>query len=133
MSAPGVSVARIDELEEVETDFPGRWHPVRHPMGIQAFGANAWTGDAGEDVIEEHDENTDGAGHEELYLVFRGAARFTVAGDAIEAAAGTLIAIPDPAVRRSAVADEDGTIVFAVGAPRGKAYEVADWEARRLS
>ena len=132
MSAGPVSVARIDALDEVETDFPGRWHPVRHPMGIQAFGANAWSGDAGDQVIEDHDELTDGAGHEEIYLVFRGAARFTVAGDEVEAPAGTLLAVTDPALRRRALAVEDGTIVFAVGAPRGQAYEVAGWEARRI-
>ena len=132
MSA-GVSVARIDALEEVETDFPGRWYPVRHPTGIQAFGANAWSGEAGEVVIEEHDEHVGGAaGHEEIYLVFRGSATFTIDGDSVAAPAGTLIAISDPAIRRAAVADEEGTIVFAVGAPRGEAYEVAPWERRRL-
>lgn len=128
-----VSVARIDELPAAESDLPGGWHPIRHPMGIEAFGANAWSGDAGVEVIEEHDEVGGGAAsHEELYLVVRGNATFTVAGDAIQAPAGTLVAITDPTLVRRAVAREDGTLILAVGAPRGEAYEVADWERRHM-
>ena len=40
-------------------------------MGVSAFGINAYTGaNAGDEVIEPHDEQGDGSGHhEELYVV----------------------------------------------------------------
>ena len=62
----------------------------------------------------------------------RGRATFTVAGETIDAPAGTFVSVPDPGVERKAVAAEDGTAIFAVGAPRGRAYEVSPWERRRV-
>jgi hypothetical protein len=38
--------------------------------------------------------------------------------------------LPDPEVRRHAVADEAGTTVLSFGAPRGEAFTVSGWEAR---
>jgi hypothetical protein len=48
------------------------------------------------------------------------------------APAGTLLAIHDPSVVRSAVAEEDGTAILAVGTPVGGQYEISDWEKREL-
>ena len=131
-----MSVARVAALDELAGEQWGNgieWRPVRHHLGIEAFGAGAWLGDAGVEVIEEHTEEVENAdGHEELYLVMRGRARFTVGGDEIDAPAGTFVAVPDPAAARKAWALEDGTAILAVGAPRGRAYEVAPWERRRL-
>ena len=129
----GVRHAHVDELEAERWGTGLLWRPVRHQLGIEAFGAGSWHGDAGTELIEEHterDENTDE--HEELYLVFRGRATFTAGGEAIDAPAGTLVAVSDPAVRRKAVAVEDGTAILAGGAPRGRAYEVSAWERRDL-
>jgi hypothetical protein len=66
-------------------------------------------------VIEPHDETSAGAGaHQELYLVASGAARFTVEGEAVEAPAGTLIAV-EPGVKREAIATDDGTTIVVIG------------------
>ena len=46
-----------------------------------------------------------------------GRATFTVGGEHLDAPAGTLVFLPEPATRRGAVADEDGTTVLAVGFP----------------
>ena len=91
------------------------WYPIQHHFGLGAFGVNAFGGDAGTMLVAEHDERE--SGQEELYLVVRGAARFTLAGETHDVPAISVVAIPDPAVRRAAVATEDGTIVLAVGAP----------------
>jgi len=50
----------------------------------------------------------------------------------VNAWAGTLIAIHDPSVVRSAVAVEDGTAILAVGTPIGEKFEVEDYEKRML-
>ena len=62
-------VMRLDEMEAIPVAGV-RWKPVRRTLGIEAFGINAYTGDAGEHVVEEHDEQGGGAGgHEEVYAV----------------------------------------------------------------
>lgn len=124
-------VVRLDEVEEIAVNGGGlRWKPLRRTLGIRAFGMNAYAAEAGEEVIEEHDEvsSSGSGGHEEVYLVVSGAARFTVGGESFDAAAGTMVFLPDPAVRRAAVASEPGTIVVAVGGEPGKAYEISPWE-----
>ena len=57
------------------------WQPVRRPLGITAFGINAYTaGKAGDEVVEDHTEQT----HEEAYIVIRGHATFTVEEEEID-------------------------------------------------
>jgi hypothetical protein len=127
----GWSATRLDELEAIPL-FDGLvWHPVRRRLGITAFGVNAYTAEAaGQTVVEEHDESGGGAGgHEELYVVVSGRATFTLAGETLAAPAGSLVFISDPQVRRSAVAEEEGTLVLAVGAIPGRPFAVSPWEA----
>ncbi|HEU0318904.1 MAG TPA: hypothetical protein VFR49_16335, partial [Solirubrobacteraceae bacterium] len=114
-----------------------RWRPVRHTLGVRAFGVNAWTVARGGDrVIERHDElpaDEDTAGHEELYLVARGHATFRLGDEEVEATAGTLVFVGDPATVREAVAGTDDTVVVAVGAAPGAAFSPSPWERRWLS
>jgi hypothetical protein len=120
----------IDELLVVDGTL--RWKPIRRTLGIHAFGVNAYVADAGQDVVEEHDElkpDTAG-GHEELYVVLTGHARFTIDGEELDAPAGTLVFLHDPHARRAATALADGTTVLAVGGEPGRPYEVSEWEGR---
>ena len=121
---------RIDEIEPIPVvDGKLAWRPVRRTLGIEAFGINAYTADAGELVVEEHDETGHGAGHhEELYVVVAGHATFTVDDEEIDAPPGTLVFLDDPKERRGAVATADGTTVLAIGGARGEAYRVSPWE-----
>lgn len=90
--------------------------PVRSQLGLKAFGAAGFVGSEADDlVVEPHDE-TQGCGHQELYVVLRGAARFTLDGETVEAPAGTLVRV-DPHVHREAVAVEPDTAVLAFGGP----------------
>ena len=130
---------RALDLDSIPTadDGPGPadWKPLRHHLGIRAFGTNAWVAtEAGQVLIEEHDEVLEEGtgGHEELYVVLRGRATFTVDGQAVDAPAGTLVHVADPRLVRDAVALEPGTAVLAVGAEPGKPFEPSDWELRRL-
>jgi quercetin dioxygenase-like cupin family protein len=126
--------ARVDDLPAERWGEGLEWRPVRHQLGIEAFGAGSWHGEAGTELIEEHTERDENADeHEELYLVFRGRATFTVGDEEIDAPAGTLVAVPDPGVKRKAVAAEDGTAILAVGAPKGRAYEISPWERKHLA
>lgn len=108
-----------------------RWHPLRHALGVRGFGVNAYSGAAGQDVIEEHTESDeDGRGHQELYVVLSGTAQFEIDGEPVDAPAGTLVFLPEPTARRHAVAQEDGTTVLALGGAPGVPFEVSAWEWR---
>lgn len=53
---------------------------------------------------------------------------FTVDGETIDAPAGTLVFVRDPALIRSARATADGTAILAVGARPGAPFEICRWE-----
>ena len=122
----GYETVHVDELEELPInggEFV--WRPVRRRFGITAFGTNAYTAEkAGQRVIEEHREN---GGHQEMYVVLRGRATFTLDGDEIDAPAGTFVYI-QPGTLRSAFAAEDRTAILAVGAKPGVVFEPSLWE-----
>ena len=131
MSRP-FEVVHLDELDSNPVGASGlRGRPVRRRLGIEAFGVNAYTvGEAGQEVVEHHDEVAGGGagGHEELYVVLRGHATFELDGEEVDAPAGTLVFVGDPTVRRGAVAREPGTAVLAVGGIPGEPYRVSPWE-----
>ncbi|TML10474.1 MAG: tetratricopeptide repeat protein [Actinobacteria bacterium] len=121
----GYEVAHIDELEELPiNNGEFVWRPVRRRFGITAFGTNAYTGDAGQRVIEEHSERDN---HQEMYVVVRGRATFTLGDDEIDAPAGTIVFVR-PGTKRGAIAAEDRTAVLAVGAKPGVVFEPSPWE-----
>jgi len=123
----GYEVVHVDELEELPITNPqGTFvlRPVRRRFGITAFGTNAYTGDAGQRVIEEHFEREN---HQEMYVVLRGRATFTLGDDEVDGPAGTIV-YAHPGTRRGAVAAEDGTAVLAVGAKPGVVFEPSAWE-----
>jgi quercetin dioxygenase-like cupin family protein len=123
-----VNVAHIDELDRVEMPDGFVWRPVRRRFGIQAFGTNVYTpSEAGSQVVEEHTEQQ--LQHEEIYLVLRGRARFTLDGAEHELGPGQLVFVRDPAVRRGAVALTGDTAILALGGKPGEPYEVSAWEA----
>jgi quercetin dioxygenase-like cupin family protein len=117
----------IDELERIELDDGFEWRPVRRRFGIRAFGVNAYAPGATGQVVEEHSEST--LGHEEIYLVLRGRARFTVDGNEHDLGPGELVFVRDPSLRRGAVALADDTVVLALGGKPGAAHEPSAWEA----
>jgi tetratricopeptide (TPR) repeat protein len=120
-------IARIDELERfpIEGQEGLTWRPVRRHFDIQSFGVNAYTADEpGQRVVEEHREQD---GHEELYVVVLGRARFMLDGEEHDAPAGTLVHCP-PGALRGAVAEEPGTAVLGIGAKQGEVFQPSGWE-----
>lgn len=116
-------------FSEIQVMDDGRCplRPVRHHFGITTFGVTTWTADAaGDRLINEHDETE--LGQEELYLVLQGRARFEFDGEPVEAGAGTFV-FAQPAVKRTAFAEEAGTTLVAMGgAAPGQPYVVQGWE-----
>lgn len=123
----GYEVVRVDELDAIPVAGVV-WHPVRRRLGIRAFGMNAYTAEAvGKQIVEEHDEAS--LGHEEVYVVVRGAVTFTIDGDTFDAEPPTIVFVREPSLRRVGVAKTDDALVLAVGNAPGRAYEPSVWEA----
>ena len=81
------SAGRVSSPAELRYDGTAtRQHP-------RAFGTNAYTAEVGDEIVEEHTEST--YQHEEMYVVVRGRATFTLDGDEIDAPAGTIVHLPD--------------------------------------
>jgi tetratricopeptide (TPR) repeat protein len=99
--------------------------PVRHLLGFRPAGVNAWKADTGGQLIPPHEEDS---GNEELYAVVRGRATFTIGEEEADAPAGTLVFLPAE-VFRTAVAAEDDTIVFVVGATVGEPFGGGGWDS----
>jgi tetratricopeptide (TPR) repeat protein len=120
------AVASLDEIDVID-DGRSPFRPVRHHLGIQSFGINAWTAkDVGDRLINEHDEEGPNA-QEELYVVLTGRARFELDGETVDAPTGTLV-YAKPSAKRTAFAEEAGTTLVALGGTPGKAYTVQGWE-----
>jgi hypothetical protein len=95
----------LDDVEAVpwrDTDLV--WRPVRGAIGTRIAGMAAYTAErVGQDVVEAHAETPDGRGHEEVYVVLRGRATFTLDGEWVDRARPYFES--DPA-RAAAILDE---------------------------
>src|SRR5580765_8458991 len=108
----GTSVPTMNATTITELTRENGWAPLREHLGARAFGINAYTKNADERIVGEHTE--EGSGHEELYLVVAGRARFTVEGEERDAPVGTVVLV-ESGTKRSADALEDGTTIVVVG------------------
>jgi mannose-6-phosphate isomerase-like protein (cupin superfamily) len=122
-------VAHVSEIVAPADAEPGRadWRAVRIHFGIESFGIGAYVASsAGDTLVGPHSELD--TRHEELFFVAAGRAAIQVGDETIDAAAGTFVHVPDPAVVRGATALESGTTLVAVGGEPGRAFEVSQWE-----
>ena len=114
--------------QDIELLSDGRvpWRPIAAHFGITSFGANLFTAaEAGEPVINEHDEGEPGA-DEELYVVLSGRATFRLGDEQRDVPAGSLVYVP-PGLPRAARAEEPETAVLALGGTVGQAYVPRPW------
>jgi tetratricopeptide (TPR) repeat protein len=124
----GYTILTLDQVETA-SNKGSNLIPVRHALGFQPAGVNAWIADSGGQLIPPHEEDS---GNEELYVVVRGRARFTVGEETADAPAGSLVFVP-PEIYRTASAEEDGTIVLAVGGTIGEAFNAGGWDSFALA
>lgn len=128
-SASRARVLHLDEVQPIEV-AGGLYKPLRRLLGVRAFGINAYSArEPGDQLIERHDESGGGSGRqEEAYIIVSGRATFTVGDEEIDAPAGTIVFIPDPAAERSAVAAVPDTTAIVVGGPAGRPLPVSPFE-----
>lgn len=125
---------RALQLEEVDSlpwaDTELEWRPLREALGARIVGMAGFSaGRAEQELVEGHTEDNGGRGHEEVYIVLDGRARFTLDGEELDAPAGTFVRV-DPAVHRRAVAVRPGTSVLALGGPPSFEPSASEWIER---
>jgi quercetin dioxygenase-like cupin family protein len=127
----GYGVAALAEVESLRTRHGYDWHAIRRHFDVRGFGVNANVAVEPGVIVEAHDETHPDGGQEELYLVLSGHATFTLDGEDVDAPAGTLVFVRDPAVKRGAAAREAGTTLLCVGGRPGQPFRVSTWEYSR--
>jgi mannose-6-phosphate isomerase-like protein (cupin superfamily) len=136
---PRWEAARLSEVRATEVapghglQLAGEWRQIRAHFGIREFSANAFVAtEAGQEIVHSHVEDPNDPGHrrgdEELYLVLSGLAVAQVDDERLEAPAGTLVFVGDPATRRSFTALEAGTAVIAFGTNPGVRFVASAFE-----
>jgi hypothetical protein len=125
--APRFAVRRLGDVPRVpaEAGEPD-WYPLQHYFGLTAFGANVYVAHAaGGDLLGDHDEA--GSNQEEAYIVTSGEASFVIDGERFDAPAVSVVAIPEPSVRRVATAKVPGTTIVAIGGERQPEFRTS-WQ-----
>jgi quercetin dioxygenase-like cupin family protein len=120
------TLKRIDELSSIHH---GAVKLAADELGVESFGMQVLDFPAGFAGYPEHDHAADG--QEEVYVVLAGSAEFTVAGDRIQADAGSLVRVA-PESRRTLVPGAEGVRLLAIGcAPDGRYERPADFRVGR--
>lgn len=119
------AVAHLDQIGSVDPAWAPAWRSIRHHFGIESFGVNAAVEDPPGWLVVGHTEAD--TGDEELYLVLRGTARFTVDEAVFDAPAGTLV-LPEIEAFRAAQALDPGTVLLFAGGRPGARYVPPDWD-----
>jgi hypothetical protein len=121
----------LDELEALPwagTEL--EWRPLREALGTRIVGMAAYTAArVGQELIEGHTEGDGGRGHEEVYVVLRGRATFTVDDEILDAPAGSFLKVGPPVFRRAVAAEAD-TAVLALGGPPTFEPSASEWIER---
>ncbi len=126
---PGAPKLSLKALERIPLEDGMSWLPLRRTLGISGFSVNGYTAaEAGDTVIETHDETGSGAGgHEELYLVTAGRAAVVVGSEEMELGPGEMVLV-DPPTSRGAKALEPDTTVLVIGGRPSAALPVSPFE-----
>jgi mannose-6-phosphate isomerase-like protein (cupin superfamily) len=105
----GFTLKQIDELAAIEH---GAIKLAGDELGVRSFGLQVLDLPPGFTGYPEHDHAQDG--QEEVYVVLAGSAEFTVAGDRVEAGAGSLVRVA-PESTRKLVPGAEGVQILAIG------------------
>lgn len=122
-------VTSIPKVWDTDSGDP-TWYPLQHALGIDTFGINLFVASGANQVlVEEHDEQA--SGQQELYLILEGQCLFELEGEEVDVDRGTVLAVTDPSVRRSARAVGSGTALLIVGA--GSEPFESSWDPAHFS
>jgi len=108
---------QIDELQSIHD---GIVKLAGAELGVRSFGLQVLDFPAGFAHYPAHDHSEDG--QEEVYVVLRGSARFTVDSESVPLNAGAMLRVPAES-RRGLQPGPDGVRILAIGCTPGGSYE----------
>ncbi|MBI2691857.1 MAG: cupin domain-containing protein [Solirubrobacterales bacterium] len=113
-----------DKVHRDDFEMNGNWALARKSLGVNSFGINLVTIDAGE-RIPEHDEID--RDQEEVFIILSGSPALVIDGDEIPVEAGDYVRL-DPEHKRTVEnIGETPCDVLIVSAPRTSGYEPMGW------
>jgi mannose-6-phosphate isomerase-like protein (cupin superfamily) len=113
----GYTLKQIDELRSIHGEAVKL---AGAELGVQSFGLQVLDFPAGFAHYPEHDHSEDG--QEEVYVLLRGAAEFTVDGEQVPLDAGGLLRVAAGS-KRKLEPGPDGVRILAIGCTPGRQYE----------
>ncbi|MGH3049948.1 MAG: cupin domain-containing protein [Gaiellaceae bacterium] len=116
----GFTLKRIDELATINH---GAVKLAGDELGVQAFGLQVLDLPAGFTDYPEHDHAQDG--QEEVYVLLDGSVELVIAGERIQADAGSIVHVA-PESKRKLTPGPRGARILAIGCAPGSAYERPD-------
>jgi mannose-6-phosphate isomerase-like protein (cupin superfamily) len=111
------TVKAIDELRSIHG---GAVKLAGAELGVQSFGLQVLDFPAGFAHYPEHDHSKDG--QEEVYVLLRGAAEFTVDGERVPLHAGGILRVPAGS-KRKLEPGPGGVRILAIGCTPGREYK----------
>ncbi len=121
----GYTVKSIDALPAIHH---GAVKLAAAELGVESFGMQVLDFPAGFADYPEHDHAADA--HEEVYVVLRGSAEFSIDGERAALTAGQMARVA-PEARRKLIPGADGVRILAIGCSADRPYErPADFQVR---
>jgi uncharacterized cupin superfamily protein len=117
-----ITVKKIEDIDAYAGPhaIPGiRFRPAREALGVSSFGMSLLELDPHCSSYPEHDHADDG--HEEVYVVLRGAIVLIAAGEERPLSMGELVRVPGN-LKRKFVTRDQGATLLALGGTPGQAY-----------
>lgn len=108
--------------DDFETD--GNWALARRSLGIESFGINLVSIDAGEQIPEHDEIDRD---QEEVFIVLTGSPAIVIDGEELPIETGSFVRIDPEHKRTVRNIGETVSDVLIVSAPRGSGYEPMGW------
>lgn len=113
-----------DKIHRDEFETNGNWSLARKSLGIESFGINIVSIDAG-DQIPEHNEA--GRDHEVVFIVLSGSPSMVIDGEEFPIETGTFVRVDLEHERTVRNTGEIVSDVLIVSAPRSSGYTAMSW------
>lgn len=110
----------VKSIDEMEAIFHGAFKLVGAELGVDSFGMQVIDIPAGSEHYPDHDHNHDG--QEEVFVVLRGSAEFTIDGENVPLDPERIVRISAGA-KRKLTPGSDGVRLLALGGVPGEAYD----------
>jgi mannose-6-phosphate isomerase-like protein (cupin superfamily) len=113
-----------DKVHRDDFEMNGNWALARRSLGVESFGINLVSIDAGEQIPEHDELDRD---HEEVFIVLTGSPAIVIDGDEMPIETGSFVRIDPEHKRTVRNIGETVSDVLIVSAPRSSGYEPMGW------